>query len=227
MYTYAFLKTSTIPLTLPSGIENPVQTIGIAQVSAIVEPEISESKLNALQDQNEALIQAVLAHDRVLRELFLQTTILPLRFGTCFASRQGLLTHLDAYQQKYLEAIARFEGKAEYTLKLVPIKIADTSISAELKGKDYFLARKQQYQAQLEWQELQRKERETIIQQFATACSQYRLSSNSGDSEKIYLLVDRQNKDQLLEYFRNRQSQYFYWQLTLGEALPPYHFLEI
>ncbi len=226
MYTYAFLKTSTIPLALPTGIESPVQIVGTDQLSAVVEPKLSKTKLDTLQEQNETLIQAVFAHDRVLRELFLQTTILPLRFGTHFASRQALLTHLDAQQQKYLEAIAHFEGKAEYTLKLIPVEIPVPPVPAELKGKDYFLAKKQQHQAQLEQKELQRKERETIIQQFATVCCQYRISSNAGDSEKMYLLINRDNENQMLEQFRIWQSQYFYWQLTLGEALPPYHFLE-
>ena len=78
LYTYAFLKTPTEKLKLPVGITNPVLLITSGTLSAVVEPEVC---LDTLQNDEECLIQAVLCHDRVIYELFQQTTVLPLRFG--------------------------------------------------------------------------------------------------------------------------------------------------
>ncbi len=139
MYTFAFLKTPIVALAMPIGIENSVQFIGNDSLSAVVESDIS---LDELKNDDAALMQGVLSHDRVIRELFLQTTILPLRFGTCFPSLQSLLTHLDANQQTYLEKLTQFEGKAEYSLKFAPLPFPEVSVPSETKGKEYFWRRR-------------------------------------------------------------------------------------
>lgn len=43
--------------------------------------------------------------------------------------------------------------------------------------------------------------------------------------ERIYLLGDRQQAEQLQEKMLQWQSQCFHWEMSLGEALPPYHFV--
>ncbi len=42
----------------------------------------------------------------------------------------------------------------------------------------------------------------------------------------IYLLVDRSQENQLYEAFSSWQLRCPSWQMSIGEALPPYHFLE-
>ncbi|UBF26725.1 GvpL/GvpF family gas vesicle protein [Kovacikia minuta CCNUW1] len=221
MYTYAFLKTPAEPLELPIGIENPVQVVNQNGIAAVVEPDLI---LDGLRDDT-ALMQAVLSHDRVIRELFLQTTILPLRFGTSFISLQGLLTHLDANQPTYLEKLTQFEGKAEYPLKFIPLSLPEIPISSEMKGKEYFLAKKNQYQTQLEHQKQQQDEVNATLRMIAQAYSQFVTSEAQSEVETIYLLSDRQKESQLHQAFRIWQEQCPSWQMTLGEALPPYHFL--
>lgn len=226
MYTYAFLTQPSPSLELPKGIEDQVQIVGTEALFAAVEPELSETKLSLLQEKDESLMQAVISHDRVIRELFLQTTILPLRFGTHFASLQGLLTHLDARQQDYLQTLSRFDGKVEYILKLTPVEALEESIPSGMKGKDYFLAKKKQYQAQLERKALQQTEQAALLQQLAGVSLQYRLSHQPTDDAKVYLLTSRDEARQLFEQIDRWQNQCSYWKLSLGEALPPYHFLE-
>lgn len=225
MYTYAFLPHPTASLALPEGIEDQVQIVGTDSLCAAVEPELSETRLSLLQGKDETLMQAVMAHDRVIRELFLQTTILPLRFGTHFASLQGLLTHLDVRQQEYLEALSRFDGKAEYTLKLTPVETPEQPVPPEVKGKNYFLAKKKQFQTQLEQKTLQQTEQTMILQQLAKVCLQYRFSNSQSDQTRIYLLIHREEASQLVEQIHHWQNQCSSWKLSLGEALPPYHFL--
>lgn len=226
MYTYAFLKSPSQVLELPYGIASKTQVVGTQQLAAIVEPDLSQSDLSRLQENDNVLMQAVLDHDRVIRSIFQQTTILPLRFGTHFSSLQGLLTHLETYSQRYLEKLDQFSGKAEYQLKLSPVDLQPGSISPEAKGKAYFLAKKKVYQAQLNQQTQQQRELETIIQQVRAGCTQKIISQIRADGEKVYLLIDRQYESLLLEQLRLWQAAVSHWRLELGEALPPYHFLE-
>ncbi len=116
-YIYGFLSTPATVLELPIGIKDRVLAIAHAGVSALVEPQVS---LESLQNDDERLIQAVLSHDRVICEVFRQTTILPLRFGTCFVSKESLVTHLESHAEEYLEKLRQLNGKAEYILKFIP-----------------------------------------------------------------------------------------------------------
>ncbi len=78
IYVYALLVPTASPLVLPLGMERDIELVYSSGLAAIIEPEIS---LEAIQATDERLLQAVLNHDRVIRELFQQTPLLPLRFG--------------------------------------------------------------------------------------------------------------------------------------------------
>jgi Gas vesicle synthesis protein GvpL/GvpF len=218
VYTYAFL--TTIPPQLPEGIFGSLQIIAAKGLAALVEPLAAES----LQKTDQQLVQAVLAHDRVIRELFEQTTVLPLRFGTCFTSRQGLLEHLETNSGEYLTKLKELQGKAEYALKLTPIAFPEAAIGADVKGKDYFLAKKQIYQAQAAWQVEQQTELEVLFGAIAQQHSWVRGEADNG-VERVYLLGDRQSESGLVETFKTWQLQSAHWELMLGEPLPPYHFV--
>ena len=222
MYTYAFLKTPLAPLTLPKGTATFVQTATSGQLSAIVEPGLA---LNSLQHDDTLLVQAVLAHDRVLRSLFLQATILPLRFGTCFSSLQSVLAHLHTHQQTYLTKLVQLEGQAEYTLKLTPVAFPELAIAPDVKGKDYFIAKKQQYQAQQSYQQQQQDDARQIEQALAQAYPNHHFSEASAEGRTVYLLVAGDRERQLCQHIQTLQAQHPRWELSLGEALPPYHFV--
>ena len=222
MYTYAFLKTPLTPLTLPQGMTDMVQITAAGQLSAVIEPAVD---IDRLQQDDTRLVQAVLAHDRILRSLFLQTTILPLRFGTTFNSLQSLLTHLNSHQETYLSKLAQLEGKAEYTLKLTPVPFPECAIAPEVKGKDYFVAKKQQYQAQLSYQKQQEAAVGQIAQEMIQTNWRYHCTETEAGDKTLYLLVGRDREDQLCQYIQTLQEQYPQWDLKLGEALPPYHFV--
>jgi hypothetical protein len=160
LYTYAFLKTPTESLKLPLGIANPVLLITAGDLSALVEPEVC---LDTLQNDDECLIQAVLCHDRVVCELFQQTTILPLRFGTSFLEAENLLTHLRYNAEEYHEKIEQLEGKGEYLLKCIPRKLEEPVLCSETRGRQYFLAKKQHYEAQQDFYILQSSEWQNFV----------------------------------------------------------------
>ncbi len=219
MYTYAFL--SSIPSKLPEGILGLLQIISVDGLAALVEPNLV---VGSLQENDQQLVWAVLAHDRIIRELFEQTTVLPLRFGTCFTSHQSLLDHLQANSTEYLIKLEKLQGKAEYALKLTPIAFPEAAIGVDVKGKDYFLAKKQIYQAQAAWQLEQQRELEALFEAIAQQHSWVRGEADS-DIERVYLLGDRQSELWLPASFKTWQLQSAHWKLTLGEPLPPYHFV--
>ena len=227
MYTYAFFKTPDLALTLPCGIAGAVQIIGNAQISALVEPTLN---LELVQQDDQQLVQAVLTHDRVICDLFWQTAILPLRFGTWFASLDSLLAHLTTNQSVYLLKLTQLAGKAEYLLKLVPQDRTEAPLAPDLKGKDYFLAKKQLYVAQVAAQTQQAQQLDQLLALIReTYPLHYHHAVNAdgppADHQKIYLLIDCHHEADLCNHLQQWQDRSAHWKLTLGDALPPYHFV--
>jgi hypothetical protein len=224
MYTYAFFKTPKTDLQLvEDGIAGSVQILGTPTLSALVEPDLD---LDQIQQDDGQLVQAVLAHDRVICELFWRTTILPLRFGTWFVTPESLLEHFELNQDTYLAKLNQFEGKAEYRLKLVPNEIVQPELDVEVRGKEYFLAKKQRYQALVDQQTQQQQELKTLLNAIALAYPNYILHESQTGVEKLYLLVDREAEGMLYTQLQTWQTYCSQWELTLGEALPPYHFVD-
>lgn len=220
LYVYAFLKTPVVDLKLPIGISNSVQLISKAGVSALVEPAIS---IESLQNDDETLIKAVLSHDRVICEIFRQTTVLPLRFGTSFVSQASLLTHLESHAKKYLEKLNQINGKSEYILKFIPRTLDEPNTPPVSKGREYLLAKKQRYQMQQDFYAAQSTEWENIAE-IITQIHESKIVQQEGKETRIYLLVSSQD-EMLTEQFLTWQEACPRWELQLGEALPPYHFI--
>lgn len=230
MYTYAFLLKLDQPLDLPEGIWGSLELVCLDQIAALVEPDLAAA---ALHQSDRQLMQAVLSHDRVIQEMFQQTVVLPLRFGTYFVSRQGLLGHLRSHQSEYLNKLIHLQGKAECVLKLVPAAFpqfgSESTLAAEpndsLSLEKQFLAKQQTYKNQLEWQQQQ----QTEFQSLLCLISEYYPETVRGDAtegiERIYLLIDQTERPQLLSLLQRWQPQFRCWELSLGENLPPYHFV--
>ncbi|MBI4783690.1 MAG: GvpL/GvpF family gas vesicle protein [Oscillatoriophycideae cyanobacterium NC_groundwater_1537_Pr4_S-0.65um_50_18] len=226
MYTYAFLPNLDASLKLPTGIAKPVELLRVHELAALIEPDLEVANL---QESDDRLMRAIVSHDRVIRQMFQQTALLPLRFGTQFVSQQGLIEHLQAHQSEYVAKLAMLKGRAEYLLKLVPVPLAEIPIAAEVKGKAYFLAKKQAYEAQTAWQQQQQAELQQIAEAIALQYPNWvRGESNSdakGTIERFYILGDRIQERLLYEHFKTWQMQYSAWEISLEEPLPPYHFV--
>jgi hypothetical protein len=218
LYCYAVVQPQS-PLILPMGIQEVVTIVETEQLAVIVESGID---CQALQREEQRLLQAVLTHDRVILSLFQQTTVLPLRFGSQVASLAHLRAHLST--SDYLTRLRWLTGKAEYQLALTAIASAADSAAAGLSGKAYLLAKKQRFQAQQAQQQQQQQEREQLIYWLA---GQYPLQPG-GDApgrEIWYLLSDRALEATLQQAIGGWQQQCPNWKLRLSSALPPYHFL--
>ncbi len=223
MYVYAFLPSSVVPLELPDGIESPVQLIAEAGLTAVVEEGLN---LEHLQQSDNRLMQAVLLHDRVIRELFSQTALLPLRFGTHFVSKEALVSHLQANGRSYLELLHHLADKAEYTLKLTPLDPPEEEeATSEGRGRDYFLAKKRRFQAFQDHKQQQQDELEQIKEAIAQMYPGAVYSAVKDDVERVHLFVPRRLELALLEQLSEWQGRSPHWQVELSEALPPYHFV--
>jgi|JI9StandDraft_1071089.scaffolds.fasta_scaffold03125_9 Gas vesicle synthesis protein GvpL/GvpF len=235
MYTYAFLKPLKVPFELPFGLVSPLELIiSNKEVAALVEPELS---LEDLKDNEERLMEAVLSHDRVLCEMFQKTTVLPLRFGTYFLSREILLEHLESQSDLYLQKLNYFEGNAEYLLKSIPREYSPEQLlpasetTEPASGRNYFLQKKRAYQLQQEYQQQQKQEWEELLTFFNRHYDTLLGEPQDGDAfgryaiERLYLLVSRQEEFLLGERVQQWQLLTPHWELHLSNALPPYHFL--
>jgi len=80
------------------------------------------------------------------------------------------------------------------------------------------------YQAQVEQQQQQTEQLQTLIETIATDYT-YILSEATDGVQRIYVLSDRQPSSALQTHFTAWQSYCAQWTLELSEPLPPYHFV--
>jgi Gas vesicle synthesis protein GvpL/GvpF len=224
MHLYALAKASTVDTVLPSGIAHDLEWVVEGAIAAIVEPNLH---LADLQQDNQALLEAMIAHDRIIRDVFEQTTILPLRF-TSFASSSEIQADLRLHQSAYLQQLEYFAGKAEYTLKLQPIPLEESApIESSLRGKDYFLAKKKHLEALNRQRSQQSEEAQHLMGAIMQHYPQHQIMPLNADSQTLHLLIDQAAEYNLQEDFLDWQATYQMWNLTLSERLPPYHFVSI
>ena len=221
-YTYAFLNTPVADLELPLGISDRIFLIDNAGISAVVEVGVS---LESIQNDDEKLTQAVLSHDRVICELFRQTTVLPLRFGTSFASKESLLTHLESHGEEYLKKLHQLDGKSEYILKFIPQTPEEPTIANETGGRQYFLAKKQRFKTQQDFYNLQAAEWDNAVEQITEIYKSAIVVKPENEAARIYICVSLEEENILAEQFITLQKACPRWELQLTEALPPYHFI--
>lgn len=223
MYTYAFINWPVNSLSLPIGIENELEVVHNDVIGAVVEPGIA---FDHLQADDELLLRAALEHDRVICELFTTTTLLPLRFGTRFLSKEGLTAHLEDHMDTYLEKLRSLEGKAEFTLKLIPIELPPGLPLPEISGREYFLAKKKRLEEQQAHQELQVSELETLLLRVAELADDFKVAEpQESGIQRIHFLAQRKMLFHIDEYLQGWQSHCSTWKIELERDLPPYHFV--
>jgi hypothetical protein len=222
VYVYGVCHCPATEITLPLGLERETQVICIDQIAAVVEFGID---LEALQTDDQRLLNAVLSHDRVVCDLFKQFTILPIRFGTQLASTDKLKEYINSEYQTYLEKLQSLEHKCEYQIKLIPEAVSLPPAPEGLKGRDYFLAKKQRLQDQTTAQEQQQTELSALFEQIQATFPDAVGASNEDGTAKVYILLNYDQAPTLRQKAEHWQAEATYWNLSLSEALPPYHFV--
>jgi len=220
MYAFAFVQ-SIESLTLPMGIAKPVECIVEGAIAAVVEPTLN---LDTLQNDDDVLLQAVIKHDHVIQTLFAQTTVLPLRFGTYFVSREALVHHLQGQGDRYLAKLQALAGKAEYTVQLTPIDLAPPSAARSESGRSYFLAKKQHYQLQQEQQQQRQESFQILLSAIAQHFPDCRIGEPKEGMERLYVLLPTSQEGILQSLLTNWSREATHWSVEVNTPLPPYHF---
>ncbi len=221
-YIYAFLKNADRLPTLPTGIVGSLDIVGVDAIAAVVEYDVP---LEAIQQDDQRLVEAVVIHDQVICQVFDQVAVLPLRFGTSFVSCDRLREHLAANQQTYSYQLAQLDGKAEYTLKFIPRPLPAEATPSDTQGKAYFLAKKQRYQAQVDYQQQQQQELQQLAVSIAQTYSKQLQADTQGTTHRLFLLLPQSDAAALYQQCEIWQAQCPTWELTVSQPLPPYHFV--
>ena len=222
LYVYAVCRLPEAGLTLPLGIERETVLVAVDGMAAIAEPGLD---LEALQADDQRLLTAVLTHDRVIFDLFNQTTLLPLRFGIQLASLESLEKHLRENLEPYRQRLVELADKVEYQVKLTPAEITLPPLSEGLTGRDYFLAKKTRLQEQTAEQQRQQEALDSLVATIRDAYPEVRTGHSEEGIPRLYLLLERDQSEQLLHTAETWQRQTPHWHIGLSEALPPYHFV--
>ncbi len=222
IYVYGFCVPAEALLPTLNGIQAEVQFMHYEGLCAVIEPGVD---YDAIAADDQQLMQAVLTHDRVLQEVFQHVTVLPLQFGTQFYSEEGLLQHLEEHQHDYRQQLAQLANQGEYLLKLIPVEQPEPSTPNQAKGRDYFLAKKQRYQAQAEYQQQQQAELAELKTAIAQSYTNWKHSEPKDGIERIYLLLPCDAEADIQNQCQIWQEQFPRWTLFVSAPLPPYHFV--
>lgn len=221
IYVYALCPNPPAPLSLPEGMaHDEVDLVVVGELGAIAEAEVDIAQV---KEDDVKLMDAVLAHDRVLGHLFDQTPLLPLRFGTQFKDEASLASFLESHETTYRDRLDTLHDKAEYLLKLAPKPLEMPEIDSTLKGREYFLAKKQRLQAHTDALNQQGDELQAFLVALEQAGIPFVQSTPQEGEERLHILLAR-DADSTQALMHDWQAWLSTWQLICSEPLPPYHF---
>lgn len=221
MYVYAFLKAPVNNIELPMGIKTSSTLVVCEQLAALAEPALS---VDELQQTDQQLVRAAMDHDRVIQELFQSTTVLPLHFGTSFLSQAHLMSHLRKKQRYYCDQLQKLDDKAEYLVKLLPHNYSAEVEPAEKAGCSYIFPSKNRYETQVDYREQQKQEFNDLWQFLqAQPCEIVQGKRNTDNVERLFLLLQKSQEGWFRQLLGTHTAHC--WNIHIGEALPPYHFV--
>ncbi|MCY7331764.1 MAG: GvpL/GvpF family gas vesicle protein [Pseudanabaena sp. CAN_BIN31] len=229
IYTFAILL-APAPEDLPLGLTGkPIQYLQSDRLIAAIEPDVDIEALKLLPEQS--LMQAIVHHDRLICDLFNDRTLLPLRFGTAFVSIEALETYLEAESEKLFASLERLDGYAEFLITGSAIA-SKVEAAANLKGKDYLLAKRSQYLQQEQWRSQLQEEvityRQVITDNLNSEIYKpefQHVETQGSEDVRVYALLPRSQVEQLQITLRSWEAEHSHWQIAWSQALPPYHFL--
>jgi len=126
LYVYAIAEAQDLTgIDLPAGIDGTaVQTVVAGDLAAVT-GEVDPARFKAAQENPDLqeqgwLAKALRAHDRVVRRVFAQIPVVPLRFGAHVAGRDGLAELLSTQRVRLHAALNVVRDTAEWRVRVVP-----------------------------------------------------------------------------------------------------------
>jgi hypothetical protein len=226
IYAIAILLDSPISKAThkPAGIMgNAIEYIQVDRLVMAVIRGLNIEQLKSLGE--EILIRAVVEHDRLICALFVEHTLLPLRFGTAFKSQILLEAYLQSNYSELITKLEKLSGSAEYLLTLTLLETTSKpEPPLELKGKDYLLAKRTHYLLEQAKRSQQQQECQELM---LLLPPQYQVvPSQTGEFLRVYFLATSLQMAELAIIISKWQFEYTHWRLELSNPLPPYHFCD-
>lgn len=122
LYVYAITGEAVTPVT--EGVDGSdafgsVTAGGVAAVfSRVAGDDYSQDAIDRRASDVEWLGAIGYRHQAVVSELMKKTAVVPLRAFTLFSSEEALCAYLDANAERLRKALARLDGKQEWTLRV-------------------------------------------------------------------------------------------------------------
>jgi Gas vesicle synthesis protein GvpL/GvpF len=232
-YVYAVAEAS--PLTeLPglTGIENAPVSCAVegrlcALISAVSVQAFRSAQQAAEVSETGWLAGAVRAHERVALHALDRAPVLPMRFGTVYASLDDVHAMLHRHQSSLLAELHRLAGSTEWCLTVRvadPRKDEQPGVAAAASGTAWLLSR----QAALQAREAHADRLTERVEQLRTALAAHTReivvarSGSSNDAVRMWLLVDDVARlRSALDELSARTDP----QLQLTGPWPAYHFV--
>ena len=112
LYLYGIIDSSDQITDSIYGLEGScVYNIPFCDIGAVVS-QISQPIQNVTEG-------AVIEHEIVVEKLMVNSTVLPVRFGTIIDGRDSLLSMMQSYYKDFKDNLARLHNKLEFGIKVI------------------------------------------------------------------------------------------------------------
>jgi hypothetical protein len=143
----------------------------------------------------------------------------------------ALETYLKEEGARLLASLERLDGYAEFLITGSAIA-PKAEAAANLKGKDYLLAKRSQYLQQEQWRSQLQEEVLAYRQKITNSLNPdlykpefQHVETQGSEDVRVYALLPRSQVEFLQVALRSWEEQHSHWQISWSNALPPYHFL--
>lgn len=169
-------------------------------------------------------VESVLAFGKVIESIHLQTTIIPIRFGTLLPDATTVSSHLEAMRDEYRHRLAELEGCEEMGIRL-PMTKPTTSLAPPqptTSGRRYLQSLKDKYSATVQAE----RQAETLNLLLAGLYRKHHAEAGWFNGESMYLLSYLVPRDKLNAFREklNEASKGVDWQGLISGPWPPYNF---
>ncbi|MEN9206060.1 MAG: GvpL/GvpF family gas vesicle protein [Thermostichales cyanobacterium DRC_bins_46] len=206
------------------GFQGSLEVYGTEEIAVAVE---GIGDVEGLQRTDQALLRAALVHDQVIQGIFAHVPVLPVRFGTCFPTRERLMAYVREQGAGLAEQLRRLGDRAEYVLKIQVVPPPSAEPTLPRTGTDYLLARRQQYLQQQRFQDNLQVESASLEGLWSQEWEYHKLPPQEQEWGRYVFLLTPEQAQRAQGLTQAWQQQHPHWHFLWGPPLPPYHWTKL
>lgn len=216
-----------------------VSTVSHNEISGVISKvsldEFGEEALKKNLESMDWVTEKVFNHERVVEDVMKKTTVIPMKFCTIFKSTENILKLLEEKYSYFKELLDRFSNSHEWGLKIYCAARPEPVSKAISSGREYLMAKKEERERALEFEEAVNNSIEDIYREVRTVSEDFRLNRptpkellSGKDKEQVlnasFLVLDS-NRDRLIGMADGLAKKYQGLELALAGPLPVYSFV--